>query len=290
MQFLPTDIDRQDWATLGRERFEREYVLPLRPIVVSGGFDHWAARDKWTLEFFRQHHGSRVVVVDGKHWRLEDLIDRIRVSSPEAPAPYLRNQLLSRWAPELLADISPMPECTRPNWLESRAIPALQPLTYIELFIGGTGASFPILHYDNLHTHAFLMQLVGEKEYIALPPDQEKFLYPAEGVASNKSSIGDLTNPDLARFPLFEQAKGIRFKLHPGETLFVPAGWWHTARILSPSITVSINGANRANWPAFRKDFVVDRGRSSRWRAELIRPYLFFLGAFLMLESRFDLL
>jgi len=288
MQFLPTDVDRRDWSTLGRERFEREYLSPLRPVVIAGGFDGWPAREKWTLEFFRAQHGSRTVLVDGKRWRLDDLIDAVRGSTAESPAPYLRNQLLSRWAPELLADISPMPECTRPNWLESRAIPALQPLTFIELYIGGTGASFPVLHYDNLHTHAFLMQISGEKEYVALAPEQGKFLYPQDGVAANKSSIGDLDRPDLTRFPLFDRAKGMRFRLHPGETLFVPAGWWHTARILSPSITVSINGANRANWPAFRKDFVVDRARSSQWRARLLSPYLLMLGAFFRLENLFE--
>jgi hypothetical protein len=59
----------------------------------------------------------------------------------------------------------------------------------------------------------------------------------------------------MTRFPKFSGASGFRFKLYPGETLFVPSGWWHTARILSPSITVSINGANAANWKDFRRDF-----------------------------------
>jgi len=289
MQFASTDIDRRDWTTLGREAFEREFVSPLRPVVIAGAFDSWPARRKWSLDFFREQHGARAVVVDGKRWRLDDLLDRIRESTPDAPAPYLRNQLLARWPPELLADVSPMPECTRPNWLESRAIPVVQPLTYVELFIGGAGARFPVLHYDNLHTHAFLMQLVGEKEYIALAPEQATFLYPQEGIAHNKSSIDDPEHADAARFPLFEQAKGVRFRLRPGETLFVPAGWWHTVRIVSPSITVSVNGANRANWPAFRRDFVEDRARTSRWRAELMRPYMVALGALLMLEALLDL-
>ena len=279
MQFVQTDIDRREWSALGRDQFQREYALPLRPVVVTGGIDHWPAREKWTPDFFAQQHGSRVVVVDGQRWRLDDLIDQIRTSTPQRPAPYLRNQLLSKWAPELLADVLPMPECTRPNRLESRALLAGRDLTFVELSIGGAGASFPVLHYDNLHTHAFLMQLYGEKEYLALAPDQAEFLYPQEGIASNKSSVNDLEEPDLARFPLFDKAKGISFRLRPGETLFVPAGWWHTARILSTSITVSINGVGRANWPAFRKDLIVDMAESSAWRAELLKPYLLALGA-----------
>ena len=287
MKILPTDIDRRDWATLGRDRFQHDYMLPLRPVVITGGFDHWAARSKWTPEFFSRQHGSQAVIVDGKRWRLGDLIAEIQSSTPERPAPYLRNQMLARWPSELLADVSPMPECTRPNWLESHAIPSLQPLTFSELYIGGAGAKFPVLHYDYLHTHAFLMQLYGEKEYFALAPDQASFLYPQDGRAANKSSVDDLEKPDLKHFPLFDEAKAIRFKLFPGETLFVPAGWWHTARILSTSITVSVNGANKANWAAFRKDLVNERKQASRWRAELLQPYLLALGALFALQDFF---
>ena len=285
MKFMATDIDRRDWATLGRDGFQREYLTPLRPVVITGGIDSWGARDKWTPAFFSRQHGSRVVIVDGQRWRLADLIDAIQSSSPQRPAPYLRNELLARWPAELLADISPMPECTRPNWLESRAIPAWQPMTFVELYIGGAGAKFPVLHYDNLHTHAFLMQLYGEKEYLALAPDQASFLYPQDGQAENRSGVDDIENPDLNRFPRVDQARGIRFKLGPGETLFVPAGWWHTARILSTSITVSINGANRANWSAFRKDFIAERKRASRWRGHVLQPYLLALGALFSLQD-----
>jgi histone arginine demethylase JMJD6 len=277
MKFTGTDIDRREWTSLGRDSFQREYMLPLRPVVIAGGFNHWAARGKWTPEFFSQQHGSRAVLIDGQRWRLGDLIDEIQSSTPEKPAPYLRNELLTQWPAELLADVSPMPECTRPNWLESRAIPSRHPLTYVELYIGGAGARFPVLHYDNLHTHAFLMQLYGEKQYLALAPDQASFLYPQDGEAANKSSVDDLENPDLKRFPLFDQAQAVRFTLGPGETLFVPAGWWHTARILSTSITVSVNGANKANWSAFRKD-LANEHKAHRWRARLLPLYLVALG------------
>ena len=154
-----------------------------------------------------------------------------------------------------LDHVEPMPDCTRPNWLASATFPSRVDLTYREIFIGGPGARFHVLHYDNYHTHAFLMQLFGDKEYMAYGPDQTPFLYPNTTRRLNESQVGDGIEPDLTMFPLFEKARGIRFQLHSGETLFVPAGWWHTARILSPSITISINGANKANWKDFKIDY-----------------------------------
>jgi histone arginine demethylase JMJD6 len=167
-----------------------------------------------------------------------------------------------------------MPECTAPNWLESRLFPSREPLSFVEVYIGGRGARFPVLHYDNWHTHAYLMQLHGDKEYLAFAPDQTNRMYPRGGRELNKSSINDAAHPDLAEFPLFDEAEGFRFSLHAGETLFVPSGWWHTARILSPSVTVSINGVNRANGGSFRRDYCANLKRNSPLRAALVRAAL----------------
>ncbi len=278
-------IDRKRWDRLGRRAYTREYLDPLKPVIVLGAIDHWPALGKWTPEFFRERYGSLEVTVDGKAWKLGALIDRILASTPENPAPYLRNQLMANWPPELSSDISPMPECTHPNYLESRLFPSREPLTYVETYIGGTGAAFPCLHYDNLHTHAFLMQLHGRKEYLVFRPDQSRFLYPRTGIEANKSGIPDIENVDLSRFPLFAQAEGVRFELHPGETLFVPAHWWHTARILSTSITVSINGVNASNFSEFRRAFCAIVARRSRLKAALIAPYLSVLGLLLSLTG-----
>jgi hypothetical protein len=107
------------------------------------------------------------------------------------------------------------------------------------------------------------MQLYGDKEYIAFGPDQTEFMYAPKNGRANESRVDDVLNPDLSEFPLFDHAQGVRFQLHPGETLFVPGGWWHTARILSPSVTVSINGVNRANGAEFANDYCDNIGRRS---------------------------
>jgi histone arginine demethylase JMJD6 len=280
MKILPTTIDRHDWATLGEDAFRRRYLKTLRPVIVTGGIDHWKAKGKWTPDFFRQHYAARTVKVDDKEWQLGELIERIVASSPQQPAPYLRNELLDRWPAELRADITPMPACTQPNWLEHWAFPSRDRYTFVELYIGGAGAKFPVLHYDGLHTHAFLMQLYGEKEYLALAPEQKPFVYPGKSMP-NVSDIDDVEHADPQRFPLFAQAQGIRFRLAPGETLFVPAGWWHTARIVSTSITVSINGANSPNWAAFTKDYCEKHRRHSKLKANLLLPYMTMLGGLL---------
>lgn len=271
-------IDRLHWSELGPERFETAFAQALRPVVITGAFDHWPARTRWTMDFFRHSQGQREVVVDKKGWKLADLIDLIERSSADSPAPYLRNELLDLWPSSVRADIEPIPLCAQGNWLESPAMRYIRRWRSTELYIGGAGAKFPILHYDQFHLHAFLMQIYGEKEYLAYAPDQLDCMYRGEGELDNKSLIDDLDRPDLERFPKFANAKGIRFRLLPGETLFVPCGWWHTAKILSPSITVSINGITGSNWNDFVEDISTDVGRSSLLRGLVMRARLALCG------------
>ena len=41
----------------------------------------------------------------------------------------------------------------------------------------------------------------------------------------------DLDDVDFEEYPLYAKATPIYVDLQPGETLFMPAGWWHTARV-----------------------------------------------------------
>jgi ribosomal protein L16 Arg81 hydroxylase len=270
-------VDRRDGLT--HPDFVAQYLRPLKPVIVTDALEHWPARRRWTPAFFRETYGSRTVTVDGVDYQLSDLIDQVEHSSASKPAPYLRNVIIERWAPELMTDIQPLPQHTQPNWLDSKFFPERPSLTSIELYIGGAGASFPTLHFDNMHTHAFLMQLYGAKEYVVYSPDQARWLYPKPGIETNKSSIDDIDQPDLNRFPLFARAVAGRCVLRAGEMLFVPAGWWHTARILEPAITVSANTVNASNWKAFVGDYAssVSRHRSRKYSA-LLSAYIRIFG------------
>eukprot|EP00040_Diaphanoeca_grandis_P027841 m.159398 g.159398 ORF g.159398 m.159398 type:complete len:112 (-) comp31134_c1_seq3:316-651(-) len=53
----------------------------------------------------------------------------------------------------------------------------------------------------------------------------------------------DLDNVNLDDFPLFANATPIYVDLHAGEVLYVPAGWWHTAKAVSNEVSVTIAGS-----------------------------------------------
>jgi histone arginine demethylase JMJD6 len=208
-----------------------------------------------------------------------ELIDKINCSSATNPAPYLRNNVFRTTFPELVEDIQPLPPYFAPNWLDRNfLLPKLQQImkrgSEIEIYIGGAGAGFPVLHYDAYHTHAFLMQVYGRKKFYVYAPEQAPFLYTLKDVPS-VSAVNDVENPDLAKFPLFAQAVPTVFVLEPGELLFVPSQWWHTTKMLSPSISLSINTVNRTNWDGLCSDLANSRGRLTRLAVALYLKSVF---------------
>jgi histone arginine demethylase JMJD6 len=240
------------------EEFAHEFLFPHKPVIIIGALSHWKALSTWTPAYFAQRFSDRRLSIDGREYTVADFIERVESSSSESPAPYLRNVVLSQVFPELVEDISPLPQYVFPNWLEGRAARLLESRVHSgspELYIGGRGGKFPFLHFDLFYTHAFLMQIYGTKEYSAFSEDQAPFLY-VKPTQNNASAIPDIEHPDFERYPLFAQATPMRFLLRPGEMLFVPGGLWHTARMLTPCITVSVNRANASNWSRLRADLV----------------------------------
>ena len=266
-------------SNLSYEEFAREYLYPMKPVIVTDVLKTWPAMTRWTPEFFKREFSSIKFKIndaesgqasfkadEGVEYRMAEFIDLVLESSDEKPAPYFRNKILYDLFPMLKHDIQPLPEYLQPNWLSERYLvkrisTMLNRGAAMELFIGGKGAAFPVLHYDGAATHAVLMQVYGRKQYIVYPPEQGPFLYPSPRKI-NLSAINSLEKPDLDRFPLFANAVPTIFLLDPGEFLFVPSGWWHTAKILSPSITLSTNIMNQSNWPELEKYFSAQQRNS----------------------------
>jgi hypothetical protein len=258
------EIERRE--NVSYEQFAKEHLYPLKPVIITDMMKNWTALKEWTPEFFKKNFASMTFKLEEKakgykangdgastvEYTMDRFIDRVLSSTDENPAPYLRNIELYKLFPSLKNDIEPLPEYFQPNWLPDHYMvkyvgEVLNRGAALELYIGGKGGAFPVLHYDGAGAHAFLMQVYGRKQFIIYPPEQEKFLYPSP-VKENLSQISKVDDVDLTKFPLFAQAEPTVFILEPGEMLFIPSHWWHTTKMLTPSISISSNVVNQSNW------------------------------------------
>ncbi|MFD2572514.1 cupin-like domain-containing protein [Spirosoma soli] len=125
--------------------------------------------------------------------------------------------------------------------------------------------------------HAYITQLYGQKEFTVIPPDQTPYVYPLPG-NSWVSEVNDVKSPDLDKFPLFAKATPVSFVVEPGETLFIPCGWWHTARSLTPTISVALDCLNASNWKNFMSEVDMNLRQRKPQLAKAVQSYLSMAG------------
>jgi hypothetical protein len=275
-------IDERDASGLPYDAFHREYVARNRPVVVHNATPAWPAMSKWTPEFFKTRFGGKTVSVSYyERMSFAAFIDGVMASSEDAPGPYMHRLFLHEHLPEVLGDVSPQNPYAFPRWYASPLMMEYwrRPDGYIKLLIGGVGGRFPVMHYDTENVHATITEVYGDKEFVLYAPSDTPYLYP-NPKQPNQSLLRDPLVADLEQFPLFARAQQYRVILKPGDMVFVPCGWWHTARALSPSISVGMNILDGTNWSGF-VDEVCPAGQRYRPKTLAKLAYLGALGWFL---------
>jgi cupin-like protein len=284
----PVAVERRDAAELSYSAFLREYVAPNRPVVVVGAMQACIAMRDWTPSFFRERFGPRLVDIGyGQQMTFADFIDAVLASREDAPGPYMYRLFIGPHMPELLPDLEPLNNYAFPRRLASPLMPKpwRRPDGYLKLLIGGIGGRFPVMHYDGENAHATITEIYGDKAFVMYAPEDSAYLYPKPDMP-NQSAIPDIRNPDFERFPLFARATQYYTVLHPGDMIFVPSRWWHTARTLSPSISICQNMLDATNWHGYVDELCSPSCGGGVLKRLAKRVYLTGLGAVLAALER----
>lgn len=220
--------------------FLQKYVIGSRPVVLTDVAHDWPALQRWSPQDLSERFGHLQVQVQAErsadpnyevnklnHQRSVRLSDFVaQVLAGGATNDYYltaNNEALRRpeFAP-LLQDIGSLPEFCDRSQLAERS----------SFWFGPAGTVTP-LHHDTLmlcHT-----QVVGRKRWRFISPLQTPLLYNHFEVYSPV----DIDYLDLERYPLFRQATVLEVVVEPGETVFLPLGWWHQVTSLDVSLSFS---------------------------------------------------
>jgi len=258
------------------KQYVNDYVAANRPVVIQNAAPGWKALQTWTPEFFKNAFGDQTVdVTYGVQQKLADVIDGVLASTALKPGPYLHKVIIHQHMPALLPDLAPENVYAFPMRYCSPLMPTRfrRPDGYLKLLIGGVGGKFPLMHYDSDNAHAVISEIFGDKEFVLFAPEDTDCVYPHPNSPST-SQIDDLDHVDPVRFPNFQKATQYRAVIAPGECIFVPSRWWHSARVVTTSISVCTNLMHATNWNGF-VDLACDPG-ATKSRAGLLlkRAYL----------------
>jgi hypothetical protein len=228
------EIDRV--KSLSKEDFLERYYKPQLPVVMERQVAHWPAFSKWNLDYMKEVAGGREVPLydnrpvdhnDGfnqahAHMLLSDYIDLLK-NEPTKYRIFLWNVL--KEVPQLQEDFD----------FPDFGLPIMKSLPM--LFFGGR-ESYTFMHYDIDLGNIFHYHFEGRKECILFPQSQTPYLYKVPHSLITHESI-DFSNPDLEQWPALKHVEGFRAHLNHGEVLYMPEGYWHYMRYISPGFSMS---------------------------------------------------
>jgi hypothetical protein len=277
-------MEIQRVGDISHKEFMKEFYEPAIPVVFKNASKVWKAKELFNPDWFRSNYGDRITEKDNTEYTMKEIMDLVEKSTESQPAPYPFIFNIPTTIPELLPLLEPLNlNYATPNWLETNWFKKGSWGSATELFIGGPGGKFPYLHLDYYHLNAWINQLYGEKRFTVFPAGQEDLLYPKAG--DPWRSDVNIFEPDYNKFPKFKDATPVEFTVGPGETLFIPAGTWHSAYSLTPTISVAFDQLNSKNFPDFMKDVWVFNRKASRKRAVAMYTYALLGGQVCKLKS-----
>lgn len=229
-------------GSISKREFLDTYFRPQKPVVIERFIEDWPAYSKWDLSYIKKIAGDKEVPlyddrpVDHKEgfneahatMKMADYIDLLE-REPTRYRIFLWNVM--KEVPELQNDFS-YPDL---GLKLMKGLPML--------FFGGMD-SYTFMHYDIDLANIFHFHFHGKKECILFDQKQTPFLYKVPHSLITHESI-DFSNPDYAKWPGLEKVKGYRTHLGHGEMLYMPEGYWHYMRYITPGFSMSLRAIAR---------------------------------------------
>jgi len=240
MSLVLSQIDRVQ--TITKETFLEQYFKPQKPVVIENFIHNWPAYSKWNLDYMKRVAGDKIVPlyddrpVDYKEgfnephakMKLSDYVDLLK-REPTKFRIFLWNIL--KEAPILQKDFS-FPDF---GLRLMKGLPML--------FFGGRD-SYTFMHYDIDLANIFHFHFEGKKRIILFDQAQSKYLYKVPYSLITREDI-DFSNVDLEKWPAIKLAKGFETELKHGDVLYMPEGYWHYMKYLTPGFSMSLRAIAR---------------------------------------------
>ena len=216
--------------------FEEKYLIPQKPVLIKGLGNHYPAGEKWSIEFLKEYCGDvKVGVFDNNQqhskasayttpdveMKFSDYVDNVMTAGKSNLRMFLFNMFKHK--PGLRNDF-PCP------YLFKGILGKIG-----HMFFGCEGTKVRI-HQDIDMSNVLLTQFYGRKKVILIAPEYSDLLY---RLPFNTYSLVDLDNPDYSKDPGRQYIKADEYILEPGDSLFMPSGYWHFITYLDGGFAVS---------------------------------------------------
>ncbi|KAI9222512.1 hypothetical protein BC828DRAFT_345964 [Blastocladiella britannica] len=295
-------VPRIQYAQTSAQEFRRNYEWPDLPVVIQGVADDWSANQNWEPEEFYKRYKEQKFKVgeddDGgtvymryKHFHRYCQEMALQEDSPlyifDSSFPRRKGKTPGEWPLRALLDDYKVPKYFEEDLFKYMSAYRRPPFRWIVM---GPERSGTGIHLDPLGTSAWNTLLVGHKRWCLFPPNSPQNLvnpprravyYDARDLRYGIRRVSHVVRdreaatwfnevyPNLA--PWRDMLEMVEIVQKPGETVFVPGGWWHVVINLTYTVAVTQNFCSLPNLE--RVYLQARRGRPkmcARWVANLM--------------------
>ncbi|MBQ4913105.1 cupin-like domain-containing protein [Maribacter sp. MMG018] len=235
-----TEVPKVDKIT--KEDFIAHYFKPQKPVVVSGAIEDWPAFAKWNLDYMKAVAGDKIVpLYDDRPVQHEDGFNEPHAKMKMREYIDLLKREPTRFRIFLWNVLKEVPELQKDYTYPDFGIKLMKKLPM--LFFGGRD-SYTFMHYDIDLGNIFHFHFEGEKECILFPQSETKYLYKVPYSLITHEEI-DFSDPDYEKWPALKKAEGYRASLSHGDVLYMPEGYWHYMKYVTPGFSMSLRAIPR---------------------------------------------
>ncbi|HPZ86675.1 MAG TPA: cupin-like domain-containing protein, partial [Flavihumibacter sp.] len=224
--------------------FREKYYEPKKPVIIRKLAEQWPAYQRWNWNYFKEAVGKVEVGVYNNtksdaytpinkaddYMLFGNYLDMVK-QGPVGLRIFLFNIL--HHAPELTNDFT-WPDTLMKGFVKK----------FPMLFVGGQG-SVTHMHFDIDMSHILHTQFVGRKRVLLFPFEEQYNLYRKPWEVLSFANFEKYYDPghsklDLSKYPALNKARGFDLTLDHGDTLFMPAGYWHHMEYLDSGFALSL--------------------------------------------------